>query len=312
MKFFQIVLTFLFFHFSVFSQENSDSLLYMNFTGNARLLYSEGKFIEAHKAYLDAFSLKKQKPWKNDLINMSKTSIKCNCDNPVKYLALEMKIYDYFEAERIISDTIFSKVQGHEDFNKVLIKNRKKIEKAKMDFPKHELLMLEKVYFEDQKDRKEWKEIEERNGRNSEEYKRIVARVMKNDSDRVFKVLEFIKEYGRIPRDEIISKEANSGIFLSIQHSAFPIQKIFYPYIRKSLDYGGFRLSEFALFEDRYRLSQNSKQLYGTQVARNDSGYYLREVENPKGLNQRRKIMGLPPINDYLKRWNIRFEEPKD
>ena len=294
------------------SQIKYDSLKYLSLAAEGRILFKEGNFQKSYEKYLEAISIKNVKPWKNDLIGITKSSIYCNCGNPIKFLRLELKLYDFFDPLIFESDTLFRERLKEKKFVKILKNNSKNIEIAKNEIPEESIFILENIYLQDQKDRENWNNIEKENGRNSKEYSDMIAKVMRNDSMRVFKVLDFVKNNKGIPRDEILTKKASSGIFLAIQHSAFPIQQLFYPYILKSLDYGGFRLSEFALFDDRFRLRQNLRQLYGTQVARSGNGYFLQEIEDPKGLHQRRKIMGLPPINDYLKKWNIAYEEPKD
>ncbi len=60
--------------------------------------------------------------------------------------------------------------------------------------------------------------------------------------------------------------------------------------------------ADFALLTDRVRLAKGQKQLYGSQVEAREGRWQVRgEVEQPETLNHRRRKMGLPPIEEYLR-----------
>ena len=57
---------------------------------------------------------------------------------------------------------------------------------------------------------------------------------------------------------------------------------------------------EIAYLFDRVRLAEGKKQRYGTQVEMKKGKWVVRDVEDPSQLDQRRKKVGLPPIEEYL------------
>jgi hypothetical protein len=64
---------------------------------------------------------------------------------------------------------------------------------------------------------------------------------------------------------------------------------------------------DLALLEDRTALNQGKKQIYGSQLGRDDKTkkYYLLPLEDPGNVDKRRAKMGLIPIAEYLRQWGI-------
>jgi hypothetical protein len=60
--------------------------------------------------------------------------------------------------------------------------------------------------------------------------------------------------------------------------------------------------ADFAYLTDRVRLNTGNHQLYGTQVTYNTDSCqaYPKPLEQPGTVNERRKAMGLPPLEEYL------------
>ena len=56
--------------------------------------------------------------------------------------------------------------------------------------------------------------------------------------------------------------------------------------------------SDLALMEDRLALAQGKKQLYGSQLGRNEitKTYYVLPIENPDQVDVRRQKMGLSTL----------------
>ncbi|NNE25470.1 MAG: hypothetical protein HKN09_01385 [Saprospiraceae bacterium] len=54
-------------------------------------------------------------------------------------------------------------------------------------------------------------------------------------------------------------------------------------------------------------LRQGKKQIYGSQIYRDEKTgvHYLAPLLNPDNVNVRRATMGLPPIEKYLRHWNL-------
>ncbi len=59
--------------------------------------------------------------------------------------------------------------------------------------------------------------------------------------------------------------------------------------------------SDIAYLVDRVRIAAGRKQLYGTQVDFDGTRWVVRNVEEPERLEQRRKALGLEPLDVYLR-----------
>jgi hypothetical protein len=63
---------------------------------------------------------------------------------------------------------------------------------------------------------------------------------------------------------------------------------------------------QLALLEDRIAVRNGKKQIYGSQLSGDGSGtYQIDPLEDPRNVDKRRAAVGLGPLADYLKRWNI-------
>lgn len=96
--------------------------------------------------------------------------------------------------------------------------------------------------------------------------------------------------------------------FLIVQHADLTTQKKYLPMIREAADKKEADWMTLALLIDRINVRENKPQIYGSQVSRNPDGtYFVNEVENPEYVNQRRAKIGLPPIEDYVSNWGIKW-----
>lgn len=71
-------------------------------------------------------------------------------------------------------------------------------------------------------------------------------------------------------------------------------------YSKSSKNYG----ASFAVLQDGLLMTHGYPQLYGTQIRNKE----LYKLHKPDGVNQRRKSVGLGPIEDFLKIWGLDFQ----
>jgi hypothetical protein len=74
--------------------------------------------------------------------------------------------------------------------------------------------------------------------------------------------------------------------------------------IEKAVKNGDLSKEQYALMKDRILMDEGKPQLFGSQI-KNGKLYDLAE---PETVNQRRQEMGLEPIEDYLKGFDITFD----
>jgi len=126
-------------------------------------------------------------------------------------------------------------------------------------------------------------------------------------------VVNLLEQCG-MPTKSELPMEQISTIWLVIQHSLLKYQKKYIPIFKEAAQNGDLSHGKVAMMEDRILLREEKPQIYGTQIRGNKKdGPSLYDVINPEYLNQRRKQVGLNPIEDYLLNWDIVFEvEQKD
>lgn len=128
------------------------------------------------------------------------------------------------------------------------------------------------------------------------------------NANNVERVEAIIAEEGGWPKKSIIKGSAASTVFLVIQHADIEVQKKYLPMMKAAADADEASWSSLALLIDRVNLREGKQQIYGSQIYRNDDGsFYVKDLENPEYVNQRRAEVGLGPIQEYVGRWGIEW-----
>lgn len=115
-------------------------------------------------------------------------------------------------------------------------------------------------------------------------------------------VISIIEKCG-MPTLKDVDQRRMDAIWLGLQHSTKEIRKKYFPQVQKAVKNGDLSKGQYALMKDRMLMDEGKPQIYGSQI---ENGK-LYELENPKTVNERRKEMGMEPIEDYLKHFNIQF-----
>ncbi|SHN12612.1 DUF6624 domain-containing protein [Mucilaginibacter sp. OK098] len=129
------------------------------------------------------------------------------------------------------------------------------------------------------------------------------------DSLNIIKVTQIIDKYGWLgPQD--VGMNGSQALFLVIQHANLATQQKYLPMIRTAVKDGKTLSSNLALLEDRVNMREGKNQIYGSQVFRNKSTgkmcFY--PIADPDHVDERRKTMGLQPIADYAKLFNLAWD----
>lgn len=171
---------------------------------------------------------------------------------------------------------------------------------------------LDSIFVLDQKYRLMMDSVENRYGRESKELQALWDITTKVDNQNLSRVTQILDRYGWLGPEEVGAK-GNSTLFLVIQHSNQKTQEKYLPMMREAVQNGKARGSSLALLEDRVALGQGRKQIYGSQISWDDKTgkYYIDPIEDEPNVNKRRAAVGLPPLEEYVKRWNIEYKLPK-
>ena len=164
------------------------------------------------------------------------------------------------------------------------------------------------IYDNDQNFRLQVDGVEKANGADSPQMHALWKTISKYDHDNIVKVMAILDQYGWIGSDQIGTK-ANSALFLVIQHNDLKTQEKYLPMMREAVKAKKAQASSLALLEDRVALGEHRLQTYGSQIGRDSTGqYYVRPLEDPDHVDERRNLAGLEPLADYVKRWGITWD----
>lgn len=132
--------------------------------------------------------------------------------------------------------------------------------------------------------------------------KRIIA-----DSINLIKTEKILDQYGWPSPAEV--GNTNQGLFLVIQHATLSVQLKYLPMFREAVKTRYFFPPNLALLEDRVAIEQGKKQIYGSQISYDakSNSYHLLPIEDEAHVNDRRAKLGLEPLAEYLKHWNIAY-----
>lgn len=159
---------------------------------------------------------------------------------------------------------------------------------------------LEMMLKTDQAHRRELIELEKKHGADSAEMRETWAKQNTIDAQNIRRLEEIIAAHGWPGLTQFGGKAA-SAAFLILQHADIGFQKKYLPLAREAAAKGEMRASSLALLEDRVRLRECRKQIYGSQVTRNSAGEWEpRPLEDEENVDARRASVGLRPISEYL------------
>jgi hypothetical protein len=97
--------------------------------------------------------------------------------------------------------------------------------------------------------------------------------------------------------DKELPKHCYLTFFIIIQHSNIDLMEKYLPKFKSYADEGKILKSLLAMMIDRISDEKFGYQLYGTQSEVDANGNFkLIKVDSPQNLNNRRKEMGLPPL----------------
>jgi len=174
---------------------------------------------------------------------------------------------------------------------------------------RRELLKMEE---EDQRYRKEAQEIDNATFAPEEKKKRreaLMEKQAETDGRNMKRLTEIIEQYGW-PGKSLVGKDGSLTAFLIVQHGGLEDQKKYFPLLKEAVGKGEAEPAHAAYLEDRILMLEGKKQIYGTQLRRDEATQKLElwPVEDEEHLDARRATLGLEPIAEYLKRFGLEYK----
>ncbi len=125
----------------------------------------------------------------------------------------------------------------------------------------------------------------------------------KIDRQNLTKVVSLIEKCG-MPT----TKEVNT-IWLVLQHADNENRKKYFPLLKKAAYNGYLTKSKIAIMEDRILMTDGKPQIYGSQITENreTKKWEIYDLKDPKFVDKRRAKVGLKPLKEYTKDFDVQF-----
>jgi hypothetical protein len=138
-------------------------------------------------------------------------------------------------------------------------------------------------------------------GTPSTEVLALIAEQRRIDEANFQRLDKIVAEFGW-PGRTLVGEEAGNVAHLLVQHSDLERQKHYLPMLKSAASAGEVSAANVAMLEDRIRVREGQKQVYGSEFERGpDGGCVVVPIDDPLHVDERRQAVGLPPMRDYLK-----------
>ena len=121
------------------------------------------------------------------------------------------------------------------------------------------------------------------------------------DSTNTAHLKALIAQYG-FPTWSLVGFAASNQAWLIAQHSNPEFLGEFLKSYRRAVKENNAEKANLALMEDRQRMNEGLPQLYGSQLFGNNAFFPIANID---GVDERRQAMGLEPIKEYARRFNL-------
>lgn len=295
----------LLFLFSGFNAQEYSKLI-----SEANQLYESKDYKMSADLYNQAFKIESENP--SHLYNGAcSSSLAGNTKQAFKWLNLSIE-KGWTNLKHLNSDTDLENLHSKKEWGKTIEKLEKKIAAIEANYDKPLQAELLAILDEDQKYRMQMSETQKKFGPNSKEINDLWKITNQKDSINLIKVKKILDEKGWVGKDKV-GAQANSALFLVIQHSDLETQKKYLPMMKEAVKKGNASPGSLALLIDRIEIREGRKQIYGSQIGINQSNntYYVLPLTDPENVDKRRTEVGLDPISNYVKNWNLVWDVEK-
>lgn len=290
----------------------NDMTQYNSYVKKADSLYQLKQYENSAMAYQDALDANEGKAYPNDRYNAACTFALAGDSEKAFYhlnYSAEHPMIKYANYDHISSDSDLISLHEDDRWKELLEKVKANKDEMEKDFDKPLVSILDTIYKEDQSYRQQIGEVEAKYGRDSEEMKNHWKLISVKDSVNLIKVQSILDERGWLG-PKVIGNQGNSTLFLVIQHAPLESQVKYLPMMREAVKNQNANPSSLALLEDRVALRNGGKQIYGSQIGRDQATgeYFVSPIEDPTNVDVRRAEVGLEPLADYIGNWNITWD----
>lgn len=285
---------------------------YLIFIKKADSLYRVKDYRNSASNYSSAFKANGWKGLASDRYNAACSwALTGNADSAFFQLDRIARKANYSNYGHITTDSDLDGLHSDKRWLPLIDRVKQNKDKAEANLNRPLANQLDSIFSEDQKYRLMLDGIEKKYGYESNEMMNLWKTIRQKDSINLIKVTTILDKFGWLGAD-VVGGQGNTTLFLVIQHSDQKTQEKYLPMMREAVKNGKAQGSSLALLEDRVALGQGKKQIYGSQIHTDKTGkYFVAPIEDETNVNLRRAAVGLEPLEDYVKHWNIDYKVPK-
>lgn len=285
------------------------SLEYKDMTRKAFSLYEQKDYKKSATTYSEAFKVNGNNGLPTDRYNAA-----CSwaLAGSIDSAFFQLQKSNYTDYKHLSTDNDLTSLHSDKRWSDLLTLIKRNKEKAEVNFNKPVVAELEQIFEDDQRVRKEIPVISEKYGWESKEMKSHFKTMGVVDSINVIKVKAIIDKHGWLGKD-VIGGRGNATLFLVIQHSDLQTREKYLSIMREAVKNGNAKADHLALLEDRAALEHGKRQTYGSQIHKDPDTQknYVAPLEDPDNVDKRRANVGLEPLADYLKNFNVVWDLEK-
>ena len=268
--------------------------------------YYAKDYKQSLELYQEAFQLKQNNY--SDLYNAAcSAALAGETETAFDLLNLSIK-QGYTNIEHLKMDADLALLHNNKKWAATLKDLQTKVDQIEANYDKPLQKELLEIYKDDQDIRQQYIDSSKKYGYNNPMVDSLTQVMIFNDSVDLEKVTKILDTKGWVGKDKV-GEQANSTLFLVIQHADIKTQEKYLPMMREAVKKGNASSNALALLEDRVALRKGMKQIYGSQIGRNTktNKYYVEPLKDPDNVDKRRSQMGLGPLSDYVKNWDINW-----
>lgn len=285
---------------------------YYHLLAQARSLYNDKEYLRSAQKYSQLFNTYKSNLTANDYYDAACCySLSGMPDSAILYLSITVNQKKYDNLSHVQSDSDLISLHDVKGWNKIIEKVNYNKQQAEKGYNRPIVSVLDSIYNFDQRGRKVADDIGKRNGVRSAEMKKYLHDLGLQDSINLIKVTSIIDKNGWLGPDKV-GEQGNTTLFLVIQHADKNIHEKYLPIMRQAVRNGYAKAEHLALLEDRTALEEGKGQIYGSQIIRDQKTGKpaIAPIVDEKNVDVRRESVGLGPIKEYAKLFQINYRDP--
>lgn len=277
---------------------------YRSIVSEAEAHYNSKEYKKSVDRYKEAFKMEQKSG--SDLYNAA-CSASLLGENELAFEWLNLAVKNgWANINHLKTDTDLASLHKSEKWNKLLDEMQKAADRIEANYDKPLKARLLAIYEDDQVIRQQFISAQTEFGHESKQVDSLGKIMMYKDSLNLIAVTKILDTYGWVGADKV-GGQANQTLFLVIQHADLETQQKYLPMMREAVKNKKAGSSALALLEDRVALGEGKRQIYGSQIGydKETKKSFVLPLEDPANVDIRRATVGLGPLSDYVKRWNI-------